>query len=586
MNPQGGCRPYGGTRGQYGIYERTMSGQPVILVVDDDLTSLTITEQELRKRYGRDYRVLARQSATAALDELRRLKADGQPVALVLADQSMPEMPGADFLGEARAIDPVAKRVMLVSWGDRSAPQAILTGCAVGQIEFFITKPWHAAADERFHSEVAGFLYEWARQQRPVYEAVRVVGERWAPRSHELRDLLGRNGVAYGFYDAESETGRDILRDAGLDEAPDLPVAVVFGGRVLTAPTNREVAEALGVRSRPTADECDLLVVGAGPAGLAAAVYGSSEGLGTVVLEREALGGQAGQSTMIHNYLGFPAGISGNELAYRAYEQAWQFGAEFLFSNEAMGLRSDGQGYVVELSEGEPLRAHAVILAMGVSYRRLTMPRLDSFRGSGVFYGSVSSEARSLVDMDVYVVGGGNSAGQAAVHLAKYARRVTIIMRGDGLSDTMSRYLISFLENADRVSLRPRTIVIDGDGDTRLRQLTLEHIDSRERETVPADALFVMIGADPHTDWLPSEVARDDDGFLLTGPGIMGAELERPWPLERLPLGLETSLPGVFAAGDVRADSVKRVASAVGEGAVAVRLAQQHLAAIRLPQAA
>jgi len=563
-----------------------MSVQPVILVVDDDMTSLTITEQELRKRYGRDYRVLARQSAAAALDELRRLKIEGQPVALILADQVMPEMSGPDFLGEARVIDPVAKRVMLVSWGDRSAPQAILTGCAVGQIEFFITKPWHTATDERFHSEVAGFLYEWARLRRPVYEAVRIVGERWAPRSHELRDLLGRNGVAYGFYDADSEEGREILRDAGLNVTPKLPVAVVFGGRVLIDPSNREVAESLGVRSRPSADECDLLVVGAGPAGLAAAVYGSSEGLSTVVLEREALGGQAGQSTMIHNYLGFPAGISGDELTFRAYEQAWQFGAEFLFSNEAVSLRADGDAHLVELADGASLRAGAVILAMGVTYRRLPVPRVDSFRGSGVFYGSVSAEARSLVDMDVYIVGGGNSAGQAAIHLAKYARHVTLVMRGDGLSDTMSHYLVSFLSNVDRISLRPRTLVVNGDGDTRLRQLTLEQIDTREREVVPADALFVMIGADPHTEWLPSEIARDDNGFVLTGPDILGAGLPEPWPLERLPLALETSLPGVFAAGDVRADSVKRVASAVGEGAVAVRLVQQHLAARRLPQPA
>ena len=563
-----------------------MSSQPIILVVDDDMTSLTITEQEMRKRYGRDYRVLARQSATAALDELRRLKQMDQPVALILADQTMPEMPGTDFLGEARAIDPVAKRVMLVSWGDRSSPQAILTGCAVGQIEFFITKPWHTAPDERFHREVAGFLYEWSRLQRPVYEAVRLVGERWAPRSHELRDLLGRNGVAYGFYDSDSEEGREILRDAGLDEAPRLPVAVVFGGRILEDPSNREVAESLGVRSRPSAEECDLLIVGAGPAGLAAAVYGSSEGLSTVVLEREALGGQAGQSTMIHNYVGFPAGISGDELTFRAYEQAWQFGAEFLFSNEAVSLRDDGGASVVELADGASLRAHAVILAMGVTYRRLAMPRLDSFRGAGVFYGSVSAEARSLVNMDVYVVGGGNSAGQAAIHLAKYARHVTLVTRGDGLSDTMSRYLVSFLQNADRISMRPRTLVVNGDGDTRLRQLTLEQIDSGDREVVPADALFVMIGADPHTGWLPPEIGRDDNGFVLTGPDIVGAGLPQPWPLQRLPLALETSLPGVFAAGDVRADSVKRVASAVGEGAVAVRLVQKHLAASQLRQAA
>ena len=408
---------------------------------------------------------------------------------------------------------------------------------------------------------------------------MRLVGEPWAPRSHELRDLIGRNGVAYGFYDAGSQEGREILRDAGLGESPDLPVAIVFGGRVLVDPTNREVAESHGVRSRPSADECDLLIVGAGPAGLAAAVYGSSEELSTVVLEREALGGQAGQSTMIHNYVGFPAGISGDELTFCAYEQAWQFGAEFLFSNEATSLRADGDAHLVELADDASLRARAVILAAGVTYCRLAMPRLDSFRGSGVFYGSVSSEARSLVDMEAYVVGGGNSAGQAAIHLARYARHVTLVMRGDGLSDTMSRYLVSFLSNVERISLRPKTLIVNGDGDSRLRKLTLEQIDTGEREVVPADALFVMIGADPHTAWLPPEIARDDNGIVLTGPNSVAAEPRRPWPLERLPLGLETSLPGVFAAGDVRAGSVKRVASAVREGAVAVRLVQQHLSA-------
>ncbi len=563
-----------------------MSEQPVILVVDDDMVGLTITEQELRKRYGRDYLVLGRQSAAAALDELRRLKDAGQPVALILADQHMPEMDGTEFLGAARGIDPVAKRVMLVSWGDRSAPEAILTGCAVGQIEFFITKPWHTAPDERFHREVSGFLYEWSRLQRPVYEAVRLVGEPWAPRSHELRDVLGRNGVAFGFYDAATPEGRQVLRDAGLEDTPRLPVAVVFGGRVLEDPTNREVAEALGVRSKPSSEECDLLIVGAGPAGLAAAVYGSSEGLDTVVLEREALGGQAGQSTMIHNYLGFPAGISGDELTSRAYEQAWQFGAEFLFSNEATALSLADGALDVGLADGSSVRARSVILAMGVTYRRLPVPRLDTFRGSGVFYGSVSSEARSLRDHEVFIVGGGNSAGQAAIHLAKYARHVTLVMRGDGLTDSMSRYLISFLENADRISLRPQTTVVDGDGDTRLRELTLEDRASGERESVAADALFVMIGADPHTSWLPPEIAHDDQGYLLTGPDAAGADSRRSWPLARLPLGLETSAPGVFAAGDVRAESVKRVASAVGEGAVAVRLAQQHLAADPLRRAA
>ncbi len=438
-------------------------------------------------------------------------------------------------------------------------------GLRRGQIEFFITKPWHTAPDERFHREVAGFLYEWSRLRRPVYEAVRLVGERWAPRSHELRDLLGRNGVAYGFYDSDSEEGREILRDAGLDDTPRLPVAVVFGGRVLVDPSNREVAEALGVRSRPSADECDLLVVGAGPAGLAAAVYGSSEGLSTVVLEREALGGQAGQSTMIHNYLGFPAGISGDELTFRAYEQAWEFGAEFLFSNEAVSLREDGGQYTVELSDGSTLRADSVILAMGVTYRRLAMPRLDSFRGAGVFYGSVSAEARSLEDVEVFVVGGGNSAGRRR-STSKYARHVTLVMRGDGLTDSMSRYLVSFLENADRVSMRPGTLIVNGDGDTRLRQLTLERVDNGEREVAPADALFVMIGSDRTRAGSRRQRARRAR-VPADRPGHRRRRAPERWPLERLPLPLETSLPGVFAAGDVRADSVKRVAAAVGEGA-------------------
>jgi thioredoxin reductase (NADPH) len=340
------------------------------------------------------------------------------------------------------------------------------------------------------------------------------------------------------------------------------------------------------VRSKPSSEECDLLIVGAGPAGLAAAVYGSSEGLETVVLEREALGGQAGQSTMIHNYLGFPAGISGDELTFRAYEQAWQFGAEFLFANEATSLGSFDGAFDVGLADGSSVRARSVILAMGVTYRRLAVPRVDAFRGSGVFYGSVSSESRSLRDLEVFIVGGGNAAGQAAIHLAKYARHVTLVMRGDGLTDSMSRYLVSFLENAERISLRPRTMVVDGDGDTRLRELTLEDRASGQREVVTADALFVMIGADPHTAWLPPEIARDDQGYLLTGPDAAGSDPGSPWPQTRLPLALETSVPGLFAAGDVRAESVKRVASAVGEGAVAVRLAQQHLAAGPLRRAA
>lgn len=563
----------------------SFADQPVILLVDDESATLSITERELRKRYGADYLIVARKSATTALDDLDRFKQAGRPVALVLADQWMPEMTGVDFLGRARLVDPVAKRVMLVSWGDYSAVQAIMDGCAVGQIEFFVTKPWHTGSDERFHRQVTDFLYEWARVNRPVFEAVRLVGDKWAPRSHELRDVLGRNGIPYGFYTADSPEGAGILEEAGLSDGR-LPVAVGFGGRVLVDPTNREVAEALGVQSRPQAGESDLVVIGAGPAGLAAAVYGSSEGVSTVVLEREALGGQAGQSTMIHNYLGFPAGISGAELAGRAYEQAWQFGTRFLFANEATSIRREDDRHVVDLADGSSLRARSVILANGISYRRLEVPRLAELQGAGVFYGSVSAEARSLGGFDVYIAGAGNSAGQAALHLAKYARHVTIVLRGDDLGGSMSHYLVTMLEGVDKVDLRPHTDVVDGDGDGRLMQLTLQDRVTGERETVPAQALFVMIGAHPHTEWLPPSIARDEQGFVLTGADILGAGLPDPWPLERLPYGLETSLPGVFAAGDVRAGAVKRVASAVGEGAVAVRLCQQYLATLRLRQAA
>jgi len=563
-----------------------MHGNPIILVVDDEIASLSITEHELRKRYGADYRIVARQSARAALEDLRRYGAAQEPVALVLADQWMPEMNGDEFLGLARVVDPLAKRVMLVAWGDQTSPQTILEGCAFGQIEFFVTKPWHTAPDERFHRQIADFLYEWSRVNHPVFETVRVVGDRWSPRSHELRDILGRNSIAYGFYEPDSEEGAEILREAGLMTGERLPVAVVFGGKVLVEPTNRELAEAIGVRSRPVGDEYDLVVIGAGPAGLAAAVYGSSEGLDTLVVEREAIGGQAGQSTMIHNYLGFPAGISGNELAGRAYEQAWQFGSQFLFANEAVDLRREGDLLTIDLADGASLTTHAVILATGITYRTLDVPRLQELQGAGVFYGSVAQEARALRKAEVYIVGGGNAAGQAALFLSKYAKHVTLVVRAASLADTMSRYLFTMLQGADKVDVRPRAEVVDGDGDGRLKQLTLLDRETGRLETVAAEALFVMIGADPHTGWLPRSISRDEHGFVLTGPDAVGLDTPEPWPLERLPLGLETSMPGVFAAGDIRSGSVKRVAAAVGEGAIAVRLVHQHLGALSVRPAA
>jgi thioredoxin reductase (NADPH) len=563
---------------------------PVIMAVDDDLASLAILDRELRKRYGHDYRVVTMQSAEAALGDLARRRAAGERIAVVLADQHMPEMEGSDFLGRTRFIDPLAKRVLLVPWSDPETPETIYHSCAYGLIEYFTTKPWHSGTDERFHHDISEQLYQWARRNQPVFEAVKLVDRQWSRRAHELRDILGRNNVPYGFYLLESADGEALLAENGLDRSARLPVAVVFGGKVLEAPTNTELATAIGVKSRPQDAGCDLVVIGAGPAGLAAAVYASSEGLATTVLEREALGGQAGQSSLIQNYLGFPKGISGDELAARAYEQAWQFGATFLFTNEAVDIRSDDDEHTVVLADGSELCAKVVVIASGVTYRRLTIPRLEELVGAGVYYGAVTTEARTLEGTDVFIVGSGNSAGQAALHMAKYARTVTLVMRRDGLEDTMSYYLTTLLEGAGNVSLLPHSQVVDGDGDGRLQELTIEDLNSGERRTYEAAGLFAMIGARPHTEWLPQDILRDEEGFLLTGSDLLQAgvaEGGRPlFAAGRVPYPLETSMPGVFAVGDVRHGSVKRVASAVGEGAVAVRFCHQYLADLRLREAA
>jgi thioredoxin reductase (NADPH) len=477
---------------------------------------------------------------------------------------------------------------MLVNWGDASSPETIYHSCAYGLIERFMNKPWHTGTDERFHHEISEQLYQWSRANSPVFEAVKIVAERWSARAHELRDLLGRNGVPYGFYPADSPEGRELLAENGLT-TDRLPVAVVFGGKVLEDPSNREVAEAIGVKSQPEGGGCDLVVVGAGPAGLAAAVYASSEGLFTTVLEREAIGGQAGQSSLIQNYLGFPSGISGQELAFRAYEQAWGFGTRFLFANEASDIRMEGDEHVVVLADGGELCARAVVVASGITYRRLGIPKLDELAGAGVYYGAVSTEARTLEGADVFVVGGGNSAGQAALHMAKYAHSVTLVVRKEGLEDTMSRYLTTLLESVSNVSLVPHSQIVDGDGYGRLEQLTIENLQTGERRTLEAHGLFVMIGAQPHTEWLPAGILRDEEGFILTGSDLLEAgvaEGGRPlFAAGRAPYPLETSMPGVFAVGDVRHGSVKRVASAVGEGAVAVRFCHQYLADLRMREA-
>jgi thioredoxin reductase (NADPH) len=550
--------------------------RPVLLAVDDDPVALGVLRQELDKRYGADYRMLCDANAGAGLRGLEQLQADGGQVALVLADQWMPTMTGVAFLTRAHGLHPTAQRALLIDWGDRSTAEPILQAATFGQIDDWIAKP-SQPGDERFHQAISGLLYEWARLHRPRFQAVRVVGDRWSARSHELRDLLGRNSIPFGFSPVDSEQGQRLLGSVDAT-GEQLPVVVLFDGRVLVDPSNAALAEAPGVRTRPAATTSDITVIGAGPAGLAAAVAGASEGLRTTVLEPEAIGGQAATSSKIRNYLGFPRGISGAELAQRAYEQAWMLRAGFVYGQRAVGLHAAGPNRVVHLSDGSEVASRAVILATGVRYRRLGVPGLDALTGAGVFYGAATSQAQAMQGQGVCVVGGANSAGQAAVHLARYASHVTMLVRGSSLAATMSDYLVRELQAAPTVTVRLGVEVVGGHGAGRLTSLTLKDRRSGATKTVPATALFVLIGAEPHTGWLPQAIQRDRWGFVVTGADLpKDGTPPPPWPLDRPPLLFESSMPGVFAVGDVRHGSVKRVAAAVGEGSVAVRLVHEYL---------
>jgi thioredoxin reductase (NADPH) len=548
-------------------------GKPVVLLADDARTRGRV-EAELGKRYGADYRVIVTGSAQEALDALGELR-DGQgQVSLVLAGLRLQDATGTELLARVRELCPAARRVLLISWGDQASVKAVVQATVLGDLDAYVVRPG-APPDEVFHRSVTEQLGEWGRSNLPGIEVVRVVGEEWAARSHELRELLGRNGIPFSFYPAGSPEGQRLL-ERGSGQA--LPTVVMFDGRVLADPTNAEVAEALGVSTKPGSGRYDVTVIGAGPAGLAAAVYGASEGLSTVVVEPEAIGGQAGTSSLIRNYLGFPSGVSGGDLAVRAYTQAWSFGAEYVYGNPATSLRPEGPELVVTLADGTEVRSRAVVVASGMAYRRLGIPALDALTGAGVFYGAAASEAKAVQGSEVFVVGGANSAGQAAVYLAKYAAQVTLLVRGRSLADSMSEYLIREIDAAPNIAVRCRVAVTGGSGQNRLESLTLTDLESSAAETVGAGALFVLIGAEPRTQWLPDTVRRDRSGFVVTGPDLL--EDGRPagdWPLRRLPMFLESSLPGVFAVGDVRYGSVKRVASAVGEGSIAIRLVHDYL---------
>jgi thioredoxin reductase (NADPH) len=547
---------------------------PVLFAIDEDERALRDVERELVDRYSRSYRVVCASSAEQAMVELQALVEAGEDVALVLAAQSLDGTTGSELLGKVRDLYAHAQRGLLIewgSWGDGRTAEEIFQAMARRQIEYYVIRP-SQSPDELFHQSVSTFLLEWAHARRVSPHTVHIISESWTGRGHELKEILGRCAVPHAFLLADSPKGRALVAESGNGEP--LPLVVFSNGTVLANPTNLELASATGATIAPDRREYDIVIVGGGPAGLSAAVYGASEGFRTLVVDEGGIGGQATSSSLIRNYLGFPRGVSGRRLAESAYEQAWVFGAKFAFMHDATAIRREGDRLHVALSDGGEVSARAVILATGATYRRLGVPGIEALVGEGVFYGGPASEAPTTVDEDVYVVGGANSAGQAALHLAEYARRVTLVVRAESLDEGMSHYLVRQVEGAPNIDLRLGTEVVGGGGggDGWLERLVLRSRADGVTETVEADELFLMIGAHPNTDWLPSELARGDGGFISTGADL---ESDGSWPLERSPFSLETSMPGVFAAGDVRHGSMNRVASAVGEGSIAIKLVHE-----------
>ena len=544
-----------------------------ILTVDDDPGVSRAVARDLRRRYGDRHRIVRAESAAAALDALRQMKLRGELVAVILADYRMPEMNGIEFLERAMDIYPGARRVLLTAYADTGAA---IDAINVVDLDHYLLKPWDPP-EEKLYPVVDALLDAWlASDHRPVPET-KVVGHRWSVRCSEVREFLARNQVPYRWYNSDEPEGQRLLAAAGADGRA-LPVVITPDGEPLVEPADAELAARVGLATTPAGDFYDLIVIGGGPAGLGAAVYGASEGLRTVLVERLATGGQAGQSSRIENYLGFPDGVSGAQLTDRARRQATKFGAEVLTTRDVVRLEVRGSARRVTFADGTFIDAHAVILATGVSYRRLDAPGLDHLTGRGVYYGSALTEATACLGQDVYIVGGANSAGQAAVYLSRHAKSVTILVRGSSLENSMSYYLIRQIADIPDISVRTCTEVSAAEGDDHLERLTLRNTATGASETVDAQLLYLFIGAEPLTDWLDGVVVRDANGFVVTGPDLSaGGERPRGWPLDRMPYYLETSVPAVFVAGDARAESAKRVASAVGEGAMAVMLVHRYL---------
>jgi thioredoxin reductase (NADPH) len=553
--------------------------RPVILAVDDEPAVLGAIVRDLRREYGKRYRVRRADSGAAALDLLRQLKLRNAPVALFLVDQRMPVMSGVEFLAKAIELYPDAKRVLLTAYADTEA--AIRAINEVG-LNHYLMKPWDPP-EEQLYPVLTDLLDDWQTSFAPPFEGIRVVGHQWSAQSHRVKDFLSRNLVPYQWLDVElDEEARHLLELSGSD-GMQLPLVLFTDGSSLVQPTNVQIAQKVGLKMQPGLPFYDLVIVGAGPAGLAAAVYGASEGLSTILVEGEAPGGQAGTSSRIENYLGFPSGLSGGDLSRRAVAQARRFGAEVLTPLGATSIRAEDPYRLVTLTDGSEISCHAVLIATGVSYRELDVPGVRRLTGAGVYYGAAITEALACRDKDVFIVGAGNSAGQAAVYLSKYARSVTMIVRGGSLTKSMSRYLAAQIESHDKIAIMARSTVQEVTGGTNLEAITVADRDTGEARTVPAYALFIFIGAVPHTEWVAGIVERDAQGFILTGPALVrGGRRPRGWALDRDPFLLETSVAGIFACGDVRSGPVKRVASAVGEGSMAVQFVHQYLS--RVPE--
>ncbi len=551
--------------------------KPVILTVDDDPEVLQAVARDVRQEYGDRFRVLRAESGAVALEALEQIKLRNQTVAMFLVDQRMPQMSGVEFLEQALPMFPEAKRALLTAYADTDAAIRAINSTS---IDYYLMKPWDPP-QERLYPVLNDLLDDWLATFHPPFEGIRVIGNRWSPASHQAKDFLARNQVPYQWLDIElSEEAQKLAEYANCDHL-SLPLVIFGDGSSLLKPTNTQIAEKIGLQTQAGKPFYDLIIVGGGPAGLAAAVYGASEGLKTVMIEREAPGGQAGTSSRIENYLGFPVGLSGGDLARRAVTQARRFGVEILTPQEVTGIRVEDPYRFVTLGDGGEISCHALILGLGVSWRRLNVPGLERLTGAGVYYGAAQTEALSCQGEDVYIIGGANSAGQAAMYFSKYARKVTMLVRGDSLAKSMSQYLIEQIAETPNIEVQVHSSVIEAKGETSLEAIAIANAVTGETQTVPATSLFIFIGAQPRTDWLDGVVERDERGFILTGQDLKH-EGHRPqgWTLERDPYLLETNVPGIFAVGDVRHNSVKRVASGVGEGSICVQFVHQYLSKV------